>query len=86
MGIPLTSTEDRRREGNATCKSLRNIWKNKEKRKKNNVSPFVSIKMSPEFGVPKIISGYITIYFFFLFWILRLLALRPLLAYCASLG
>jgi hypothetical protein len=26
------------------------------------------------------------LYDFFLFWIVRLLALRPLLAYCASLG
>jgi hypothetical protein len=25
-------------------------------------------------------------YFFFLIWFVRLLALRPLLAYCASLG
>jgi hypothetical protein len=30
--------------------------------------------------------GHLTTNFFYLFWFVRLLALRPLLAYCASLG
>jgi hypothetical protein len=32
------------------------------------------------------LQGYLYLYLFFLIWFVRLLALRPLLAYCASLG
>jgi hypothetical protein len=31
-------------------------------------------------------SSYLPTYLFFFIWFVRLLALRPLLAYCASLG
>jgi hypothetical protein len=35
----------------------------------------------------QLINGWDSVYFFFFFiWFVSLLALRPLLAYCASLG
>jgi hypothetical protein len=33
-----------------------------------------------------ILHAYILLFFFFIIWFVRLLALRPLLSYCASLG
>jgi hypothetical protein len=38
------------------------------------------------FPTPRPSSPHLTAYFFFFIWFVRLLALRPLLAYCASLG